>query len=102
METTIKIRAEILQHDPGACKFTVDRSLFHGFVRFGTKERAQGSPLVERLFAIPGVTAVLIHGQEVTVSHEVPVEWRTVGPAVGAALRAHLESGEAAVSEDAL
>src|SRR5580658_8334564 len=102
METTIKIRAEILQHDRGACKFTLDRPVFHGFVRFSSRERAQGSPLAERLFATPGVVAVLIQGQEVTVTHELPVDWRTVGPAIGTALRAHLESGEPAVSEDAL
>lgn len=102
METTIKIRAEILQHDRGACKFTLDRPVFHGFVRFGTRERAQGSPLAERLFAIPGVIAVMIQNQEVTVTHELPVDWRAVGPAVGAVLRAHLESGEPAVSEEAL
>jgi Fe-S cluster biogenesis protein NfuA len=102
MEQPIKIRAEILQHDPASCKFTLDRSVFHGFVRFGTRERAQGSPLAERLFSIPGVSSVLIQGQEITVSHVPPVDWRAVGPAIGTALRAHLQSGEPSVSEEAL
>jgi Fe-S cluster biogenesis protein NfuA len=102
LETTVKIRAEVLQHDPASCKFTLDRSVFRSFVRFGNRERAQGSPLAERLFAIEGVKVVLIQGQEVTVSSEPPVNWRMVGPLIGAALRAHLESGEKAVSEEAL
>jgi len=100
--TDIKIQAEILQHDRSSCKFTLDRPVFDGFVRFLNRERAQGSPLAERLFALPGVQAVMIQGQEVTVAHEPPVDWRAFGPSVGAALRAYVQSGEAAVSEEAV
>jgi Fe-S cluster biogenesis protein NfuA len=101
-ETQIKITAEVLQHDPSSCKFTVDRSVFHGFVRFTDKARSQGSPLAERLFAIEGVKGLMFQGFEVTVTNEPGVNWRTVGPLVGAAIRAHLVSGQPAVSEAAL
>jgi len=100
--TTIKIQAEILQHDRSSCKFTLDRSIYNGFVRFTSAERAQGSPLAERLFKLPGVRAVMIQGQEVTVTHEPPVDWRVFGPSVGAALRAHVQSSEPPVSEEAV
>lgn len=102
MEQPIRISAEIQQHDLGACKFTVDRPVFRGFARFRDIERAKGSPLVERLFAIPGVTGVTLQDSDVTVHHTQPVNWREVGPAVGAAIRAHYQSGQPAVSEEAL
>lgn len=103
MEQPIKITAEVLQHDPASCKFTVDRPLFRGgFVRFKGKERAKGSALAERLFAIEGVTAVQIQDQDVTVTRQPPVDWRQVGPLAGAAIRAHLATGQPAVSEEAV
>ncbi len=102
MEPQIKITAEVLAHDAASCKFTVDRPVLKGFVRFASKERAQGSPLAERLFALPGVKAVILHDQEVTLTQEPPVDWRVTGPPVGAAIRAHLQSGQPAVSEEAI
>ena len=57
----IGIRAETSLANPGTCKFTVSRSLHPGGpFFFGNKERAAGSPLGERLFALPGVANVLI------------------------------------------
>jgi NFU1 iron-sulfur cluster scaffold homolog, mitochondrial len=102
MEQPIKIMAEVSQYDASTCKFTVDRPIFREFVRFTSKERAKGSPLVERLFAIEGIAAVLIQGQDVTVTKAAPVDWRLTGPLVGAALRAHIASGEPAVSDEAV
>ena len=102
MDQTIKIQAEVLQHDRASCRFTVDRTVYSGgFIRFRNQEQAQGSPLAERLFAIDGVRAVSLQGQEVVVTHDAPVDWKAVGPAIGAALRAHLQSGQAPVSEAA-
>lgn len=103
MEQPIKITAEILQHDKSSCRFIVERPVLpKGFVRFRDKDRAKGSPLAERLFAIDGVMGVMIQESEVTVTGRMPVDWRKTGPLVGAALRAQMASGEPAVSEDAL
>src|SRR5665213_457807 len=99
MEQPIKITAEILQHDKTSCRFLVEKPLLpNGFVRFRDKERAKGSPLAERLFAIDGVLAVMIQGSEVTVTRQSPVDWRQVGAPIGAAIRAHIESGKPAIS----
>ena len=58
---TITIRAETSLADPDTCKFTVSRTVHPGApFFFADRERAGGSPLVERLFALPGVTYVLI------------------------------------------
>ena len=101
MDNQIKITAEISQFDAGTCRFTVDRPIYRGFIRFASPQAAQGSPLAERLFAIDGVTAVLVQDQQVTVSKKMPVNWRETGPQVGAAIRAHVNSGEQAISPEA-
>src|SRR5579864_3243643 len=103
MEQQIKITAEILQHDKASCRFIVERPILpNGFVRFRDAERAKGSPLAARLFAIDGVLGVMIQNNEVTVTGRMPVDWRKVGPLVGAAIRAHIQSGETAISPEVL
>src|SRR5690348_4416903 len=103
MEQTIKITAEILQHDKASCRFIVERTILpNGFVRFRSRDNAKGSPLAERLFAVEGVTGVMVQRNEVTVTSQMPVDWRKTGPLVGAAIRAHLQSGERAISDDVL
>ncbi len=103
MEQPIKITAEISQHDKSSCRFHVEKPLLPGgFVRFRDKERAKGSPLAERLFAIDGVLAVMIQDSDVTVTRQPPVDWRQVGAPIGAAIRVHLQSGQPAISEEAL
>ena len=103
MEQPIKITAEILQYDRASCRFIVDKPLLpQGFVRFKDKERAEGSFLAERLFAIDGVSGVIIRDNEVTVTRQMPVDWRQAGTLVGTAIREHLKSGQPAVSEEAL
>ncbi len=103
MEQQIKITAEILQHDKASCRFIVEKVLLpDGFVRFRDKERAKGSPLPERLFAIEGVVGVMIQQSEVTVTSQPLVDWRKTGPLVGAAIRAHIQSGEPVIAPEAL
>jgi Fe-S cluster biogenesis protein NfuA len=103
MEQQIKITAEILQHDKSSCRFIVERPLLpSGFVRFRDAESSKGSPLAERLFAVPGVTNVMVQHNEITVSSQMPVDWRKAGPLIGAAIREHLQSGKPAISEEAL
>ena len=42
--------------DQQRCKFLVDRSVYQGVRRFASRAEAQGSPLAEALYAIPGVS----------------------------------------------
>jgi len=101
MENTIKITAEVLQHDANSCKFTIDRSIFDGeFARFATKESAEGSPLAQMLFAVPGITRVDISNFTVTLTKSTDQDWRTLGPQIGKALRAHIASGQPAVNPE--
>src|SRR5436189_3819856 len=101
MDSPIKIMAEPLQYDRNSCRFRVDRPVLpKAFARFTAKEKAQGaSPLAEALYTIPGVTGVMMQEQDVTVTGAPPVDWRALGPQIGAAIRAHLASGKPAVEE---
>jgi Fe-S cluster biogenesis protein NfuA len=103
MENPIKITAEILQHDRSSCRFTVEKPLLPGaFVRFKDKDRAKGSPLAEGLFALEGVLGVILKDNEATVTCQMPVDWRQMGPLVGSAIRDHIQSGQPAIAKEAL
>ena len=67
-DPTITIRAETSQADPDTCTFMVSRMVHPGGpFFFDSIDRASGSPLVERLFTLPGVSHVLVAETVVTV-----------------------------------
>lgn len=94
----IAIRAEPVT--AAKCRFDVDRPVYpdRSFF-FGSKEQAEDSPLARRLFEISGVSSVLISHAEITVTKTATEDWPVIGRQVGAAIRAHLQSGEPAVAE---
>jgi len=84
----IGIRVEASLADPDSCKFIVSRMLHPGGpFFFGNKERAAGSPLGERLFALPGVANVLIAESVVTICKEPIALWSGLKTAIGTAIR---------------
>ena len=98
-EGEIKITAHIDSRRPESCRFTLDRPVYPGgSAFFPSPEAAKGSPLAERLFAIEGVLSVRIAGDSVTVTKDGWEEWRPVASKIGEALRAHVRTGEPAVS----
>ena len=100
VEQPISIRAETSLADPDTCKFTVSRSLHAGGpFFFGNQQRAAGSPLVERLFALPGVTNVLIAENVVTIGKELGTSWSGLKAAIGTAIRTQLLTGVPAILE---
>ena len=100
VDLTITIRAETSFADPDACKFTVSRTVHPGGpFFFDTRERAGGSPLPERLFALDGVAHVLVADNVVTVGKEPSVSWSELKPAIGTAVRTHLLTGIPAILE---
>src|SRR5216117_4502208 len=95
----LRITAEPI--DNGRCKFLVSEPLHAGGVRrFASSDEAQGSPLAEAIFAIPGadVAEVIVSGNLVTVVKRSPAAWQAVGKAVGHAIRAAVTSGHPAVA----
>jgi Fe-S cluster biogenesis protein NfuA len=99
-DPTITIRAETSQADPDTCKFTVSRSVHPGGpFFFDSKDRASGSPLVERFFALPGVSYVLVAETVVTVGKDPSVAWSALKSSIGAAIRTQLLTGVPAIFE---
>ena len=83
------------------CYFTVDRPVYpDSSFYFASKERAQGSPLAQRLLEIAGVTNVLIAHNRITVNKADADEWLPIARQVGSAIRAHVATGQPAVSDD--
>ena len=103
VDLPISIRAETSLADPDTCKFTVSRSLHPGGpFFFGNKERAAGSPLGERLFALPGVANVLIAENVGTLGKEPSASWAGLKAAIGTAIRTQLLTGVPAILEMAV
>ncbi|MGB8382137.1 MAG: NifU family protein [Dermatophilaceae bacterium] len=102
VDPTITIQAETSLVDPDACKFTVSRTVHPGGpFFFDDRERAGGSPFVERLFALPGVAYVLIADNVVTVGKEPGASWSGLRSAIGTGLRTQLLTGVPAILEAA-
>ena len=100
VDLPVSIRAETSLADPDTCKFIVSRTLHPGGpFFFGNQERAAGSPLAERLFALPGVANVLIAESVVTICKEPVASWSGLKAAIGTAIRTQLLSGVPAILE---
>ncbi len=100
IDPTITIQAETSSVDPDTCKFTVSRTVHPGGpFFFGDRERGGGSPLVERLFALPGVAYVLVADNVVTVGKEPGASWSGLKSAIGTGLRTQLLTGIPAILE---
>jgi Fe-S cluster biogenesis protein NfuA len=98
----LAIRAEPTLADPDSCRFTVSREVHPGGPwYYASAGEAAGSPLPERLFALPGVRHVLVTGPVVTVGKSPDVDWATLKKDIGAAIRSQLATGVPAILESA-
>jgi NFU1 iron-sulfur cluster scaffold homolog, mitochondrial len=98
MSNEIKIQAQIVAQD--TCQFKVDRPIYEaGSVYFAGAEEAAGSPLIEKIFAIPNVTAVLVLGNIVKVTKNDQEDWVPVAKQIGSIIREQLTSDEPAIAD---
>lgn len=98
-DAEIRITAEPI--DNQRCKFVVSEPVLAGGVRrFAAPQEAQGSPLAEAIFAIPGlsVSELIVSGNIVTVVKQSPTPWQAVGRAVGNAIRSTLAADVPAIA----
>jgi Fe-S cluster biogenesis protein NfuA len=94
----IRITAEPLTNS--MCRFTADRPIYPNESYFFRGADAAGNSLLAaKLFAIEGVSTVLISHDQVTVTKGGFEEWPTLARKVGAAIREHLTTGQPAVSD---
>ena len=99
-DVAVQIRGEPFSNVK--CKFIVDRPVYEGrSYYFPSAEKAADSPLAKALFAIDGVTSVLISHNEITVGKGSMLEWPVIGKQVGSVIRAFVASGEQAVGDAA-
>ena len=61
--------------NPNAAKFMLDRPISEGPVSFLSADQAQDHPIARALFAIPGVSSLLLLGDFVTVNKDAKAGW---------------------------
>ena len=98
--SAITIRAETSLADRDSCKFTVSKTVHPGGpFFFDGREQAAGSPLIERLFKLPGVARVLVSGNVVTIGKQKSATWEDLKSKIGELIRAQLLTGVRAILE---
>jgi Fe-S cluster biogenesis protein NfuA len=94
----VTIRAELSVVDPDTCKFTVSQTLNPAGERFfENRDQAAGSPLIERLFELPGIAHVLVADNVLAVEKTRESSWPELKPQVAAIVRSQLRSGMPAI-----
>lgn len=94
----ITIRAELSVADSDTCKFTIGQTLNRGGERFfASREQAAGSPLIERLFELPGVAHVLVADNVVAVGKTPEASWPELKPQIATVVRSQLLTGMPAI-----
>ncbi|MCC6968918.1 MAG: NifU N-terminal domain-containing protein [Phycisphaerales bacterium] len=74
--------------NPHAMKCVLDRAISESPRSYFTREQASADPLASSLFALEGVTNVLILGNFVTVSKAPGASWKALKAGVERAMKA--------------
>lgn len=87
--------------NPNTLKYSVNRQLLpKGAVNLTKKEEAEKrSPLAVKLFAIPGISGVMIGKDFVTITKTEDGDWDVVHKGASNTIEAHLTANEAVVSD---
>ncbi len=83
--------------NPNSLKIVTDAGPFieNGLLSFGSEEEAKQHPLGRLLFAVPGVSNVLILPQFLTVTKHPASAWDTLLPKLEAVLSSYFEGRNA-------
>lgn len=86
--------------NPNTLKYVVNRTLLEsGAANFPTKESAERSPLAKRLFAVLGVSGVMVGRNFVTVTKGNEGDWEGLNRGVNDILKDHLSKNLPVVDE---
>ena len=97
---SLRLTATPSMMHPEQCTFQSSEPLFpEGSAHFADRTQSQGSPLIDALFAIDGVSEVLVNHDVLRVSLAGDADWETRIPRVGMAVRDALAAGAPLVSE---
>ena len=102
MSEEIKITAE--PKDTESCSFIIDRPVYEGgSAYFDDQDRASGSPLPKKLFALEGVKTVMVQDNKVTITaKDTGGDWLPMARQVGDVIRTVIKSGEKPISDSLL
>ena len=64
--------------NPNALKFLLDRQIAQSPTSFLSAEAAADHPIARRLFAVPGVSSILLLGDFVTVNKSPDASWADI------------------------
>lgn len=86
--TELKVTGEFLP-DPNMCRFEVNQPVWTGerALVFTRPDQSQGSPLIDALFAIEGITRVKVAGNTITLSKNIPNPWPELAKFILPAIR---------------
>lgn len=80
--------------NPNAVKFTLDRAVTEGGSEsYANKEQAQANPLAAKLFELPGVAAVFMLNNFITITRDPEYGWDALASEVVNVIQAHFEGG---------
>jgi hypothetical protein len=74
--------------NPNANKFILDRAVSDKPLSYFNRESGRGNPLAEKLFAIEGVTSLLLLNDFITVNKAPQAQWKSITAAVKRAIAA--------------
>ncbi|PWE28174.1 NifU family protein [Pararhodobacter marinus] len=84
--------------NPATLKFLPGQDVLgQGTADFPDRDSAASSPLAQAVFAAPGVTAVFLGADFVTVTKDASADWSHVKPSVLGAILEHFQSGRPAI-----
>ncbi|HKW15331.1 MAG TPA: NifU family protein [Candidatus Krumholzibacteria bacterium] len=97
---SLRITATPSMMHPEQCTFQSSEALFpNGSAHFSERSQSQGSPLIDRLFDIDGVSEVLVNQDVARINLAGDADWEMKIPLVGMAIRDALATGQPLVSE---
>lgn len=80
--------------NPSTLKFSVNRALLpSGSFNFTDPSQADHAPLARKVFAVPGIAAVMVGTNFVTITKGESGNWNTIAEEVPKAIEGHLKSG---------
>ena len=72
--------------NPNACKFVLDRPVSQQPISFFNADAAKGYPLAMKLFAIQGVSSLLLLGDFITINKSPSARWDDISKQARAVL----------------
>jgi hypothetical protein len=82
----LRVQEIVATPNPNAAKFILDKPVAQQPTSFFNAAAAKGHPLAEKLFAIDGVSSLLLLGDFVTVNKTPEAQWSKINPRVKAVL----------------